>query len=241
MSPEARPGNYVCVAVTDTGTGIPPAVLDKIFDPFYTTKDVGKGTGLGLSTLIGIVRSHAGFVTVRSKVGQGSAFHVYLPSEPEATEAPREADAPASPRGDGETILLVDDEAVIRQVTAKILEQYGYCVLASGDGADACAQFARHLAEIEIVLTDIDMPIMGGREMILVLRKMKPAIKIIVSSGKASGLGGKTSRADLDGLQPDSILTKPYSADRLLNVVHALITDAPRQTRPTDTRSPFPA
>jgi PAS domain S-box-containing protein len=241
MSPEARPGDYVCMTVTDTGTGIPPSVLEKIFEPFYTTKEVGKGTGLGLSTLIGIVKSHAGFVTVRSEVGQGSSFHVYLPSEAEAREDPPEVDAAAAPRGHGETVLIVDDEAGIRQISTKILEQYGYRVLASGDGADACAQFARHLAEIEIVLTDIDMPVMGGGEMIRVLKKMKPTIKVIISSGKAFGHGGQASRTGFEDLQANSVLTKPYTADRLLHVIHALITNAPGQDCPKDTPGPFPA
>jgi two-component system cell cycle sensor histidine kinase/response regulator CckA len=227
MSPEARPGAYACVAVTDTGTGIPPGVIDKIFDPFFTTKEVGKGTGLGLSTLIGIVKNHGGFVTVESELGQGSTFQVYLPGEPGARDALVEPDATLAPRGHGEMILVVDDEANIRDITGKILERHGYRVVVASDGADACAQFARHLAEIEIVLTDIDMPVMGGVAMIHVLKRMKAAIKIVISSGKTSGMGDKISGTALDELQVDAILTKPYTAEKVLRIIHDLLAGKP--------------
>jgi two-component system, cell cycle sensor histidine kinase and response regulator CckA len=232
MSPEARPGDYVCLSVNDTGTGIPPEILDKIFDPFFTTKEVGKGTGLGLSTLIGIVKSHGGFVTVQSEPGRGSVFQVYLPAEHQAKEAAAGTEAAPPPRGHGETILLVDDEAGIREVTGKMLEQSGYRVLSATDGADACAQFARHAAEIEIVLTDLDMPVMGGLAMIHVLKIMKPDIRVIISSGKASELADKIQQSSGDGLQVDTVLTKPYTAEKVLRVIHDLLAHKPNQDTP---------
>ncbi len=240
MSPDSRPGDYVCLSVTDTGTGIAPEIIDKIFDPFFTTKAVGKGTGLGLSTLLGIVKSHVGFVTVQSEVGRGSGFHVYLPAVPEATAATSAGNAGELPRGHGETILVVEDESSIREITGKILTQYGYRVLSSADGADGCALFARHLSEIDVVLTDIDMPIMGGVEMIKVLKRMKPGIKVIVSSGKGSGIiDKKTTPAERGALQVNSYLAKPYSAERILELLHGLITNTPVKSDGGNTSSPF--
>ncbi len=227
MSPEAKPGTYACLGVTDTGTGIPPEILDKIFDPFFTTKETGKGTGLGLSTVVGIVKNHGGFVSVRSEVGKGSTFEVFLPAEPGAKEPPVATDARLAPMGQGEMILLVDDEANICAITGKTLEQYGYRVLTAGDGADACAQFARHLAEVKIVVTDIDMPVMGGVALIQVLKKMNPAIRIIVSSGKTSGLADKVKLAAANDLRVDSILSKPYTAEKILLVIHDLLASRP--------------
>jgi nitrogen-specific signal transduction histidine kinase/ActR/RegA family two-component response regulator len=224
MSPEAKPGAYACLIVTDTGTGIPPEVMDKIFDPFFTTKEVGKGTGLGLSTLIGVVKNHSGFVTVESEVGRGSTFKIYLPAEPGAKEdAPADAMPTEVPRGNGETILVVDDEANIRDVIGQTLEQYGYRVLIAADGGEACAKFALHLAEIKVVLTDLDMPVMGGVVMTQVLRKMNPAIRIIISSGKISDRTDPAGAAALQDLEVNSILTKPYTAEAVLRLVHELL------------------
>jgi PAS domain S-box-containing protein len=220
MQAATKPGSYACLSVTDTGTGIPPDVIDKIFDPFFTTKPLGEGTGLGLATLIGIVKNHGGFVAVESEVGKGSTFKIYLPAEPGAREAAPAQTAASVPRGSGEMVLVVDDEASICDVIGQTLAQYGYRVLTATDGGDGCAKFARHLAEVKLVLTDLDMPVMGGVVMIQVLRKMNPAIKIIISSGKISDVASTTA---LQELEVNSVLTKPYTADTVLRLVHELL------------------
>ena len=223
MSPEAKPGAYACLTVADTGTGIPPEVRDKIFDPFFTTKEVGKGTGLGLSTLLGVVKNHQGFVTVESEVGKGSSFKIHLPAQPGAKDE-RPASIPATvPRGNGESILVVDDEANVRDVITRTLERHGYRVLVATDGGDACAKFALHLAEIKLVLTDLDMPLMGGVAMMRVIRKMNPQIKIIISSGKMSGLADPASAAAMKDLDVSSVLAKPYTAETVLRLVHDVL------------------
>lgn len=225
MSPEAKPGVYVCLTVADTGTGIPPEVRDKIFDPFFTTKELGKGTGLGLSTLLGVVKNHQGFVTVESEVGKGSTFKIHLPAQPEAKDERPAAISAAVPRGNGEMILVVDDEANVREVISRTLEQYGYRVLVATDGGDACAKFALNLGEIRLVLTDLDMPLMGGVAMMQVIRKMSPSIKIIISSGKMSGLADPASAAVMQDLNVSSILVKPYTAEAVLRLVHDVLED----------------
>ncbi|HWA09300.1 MAG TPA: PAS domain S-box protein [Opitutaceae bacterium] len=238
MSPEAKPGAYACLTVADSGTGIPPEVMDKIFDPFFTTKEVGKGTGLGLSTLIGIVKNHAGFVTVESEVGTGTTFKIYLPAETGAVPAESApAISTALPRGRGEMILVVDDEASIRDVIGRTLEQFGYRVLTATDGGDACAKFALHLTEVKVVLTDLDMPVMGGVIMIQVLKKMNPAIKVVISSGKMSGLADPATTAALGELEVGSILTKPYTADAVLRLLNDLLTKPPATSASAPTPS----
>src|SRR5262249_19875572 len=136
MHEEARSGPYVVIEVTDTGVGMPPEVIERIFEPFFTTKGIGKGTGLGLSTTLGIVRSHNGFVTVESRPGKGTTFRVHLPAEVESPEAPGESEPSELPRGNGETILIIDDEASIRSITGQTLETFGYRVISASDGAE---------------------------------------------------------------------------------------------------------
>jgi signal transduction histidine kinase len=134
MMPEAHAGPYVVLQVSDTGTGIPRDVLDKIFDPFFTTKEMGKGTGLGLSSLIGIVKSHGGFVNVYSEVGTGTTFKVFLPALPGCEATPAIATPVPLPLGRGELILVVDDELTLRDITQRILERRGYRILTAADG-----------------------------------------------------------------------------------------------------------
>ena len=162
MNPGACPGRYVALSVTDSGTGIPPENLDKIFDPFFTTKEVGEGTGLGLSTVIGIVKSHSGFIQVNSRLGQGTQFKVYLP----ACETPKEGEKKLKPgplpQGRGELILLVDDEESIRQVARQALERHGYRMIEASDGTQGLAQYTQHQSEVRLVITDLAMPFMDG-------------------------------------------------------------------------------
>jgi PAS domain S-box-containing protein len=215
----ARPGPYVVFQVTDTGSGIPQGIINKIFDPFFTTKAVGKGTGLGLSTVQAIVKSHDGFVHVYSEPGRGTTFKIYLPSADHAAVKSQPATAAELPRGNGELVLIVDDEEPIRHVTKNTLEAFGYRVLVAQDGAEAVALFAQYRDDVALVLTDMMMPILDGAAAILAMRHIRPDVRIIATSGLSS------LRELAKGI-PDSVkfhLPKPYTADKLLqNVASAL-------------------
>ncbi len=224
MSAGIQPGPYVMLRVSDTGEGIPSDTLDKIFDPFFTTKETGKGTGLGLSTVMGIAKSHGGFVNVRSLVGSGTTFEVCLPAVPEGAmaEAPaRPRSAP--PRGQGETILVVDDEPNIRDVVRRTLTGHGYRVLTASDGTEAVVLFTEHREQIKAVLTDIMMPFMDGVTMVRTMRKMAPAVKIVASTGMGSARGREDKTAALHTLGVRTLLTKPYTADEVLSTIGDLL------------------
>jgi CheY-like chemotaxis protein len=218
MHPQAKPGRYV--TVRDTGIGIPAAMLDNIFEPFFTTKEVGKGTGLGLSTVVAIAKSHEGFVDVESEPGYGATFTVFLP----AKEAPEEKhDDPATlagfPRGNGETILVVDDEPSILSVTCDTLELFGYRTLSAHDGAEAVAVYRQQPGEISAVLTDMTMPIMDGAAEIRALLQINPELKIIASSGYMTNeSSNKNSLA-----KSKYFLPKPYTAETLLRTVRTIL------------------
>jgi hypothetical protein len=220
MNLEARPGRFVMLSIEDTGCGIPPAVLEHIFEPFFTTKEVGKGTGLGLSTVHAIAKSHGGFVNVYSEVGKGTTFKIYLPAAKETGEIkPKLEGQKEMLLGNGELILVVDDESSIQQITKHTLEAHGYRVITASDGTEAIANFASRKEEIALVLTDIMMPIMDGTQTIKILRKMKPALKIIASSG----LTGNGHAATDKGLGADAFLVKPYNAEKLLETIYSVL------------------
>jgi two-component system cell cycle sensor histidine kinase/response regulator CckA len=183
LHPEARSGPYVVIAVSDEGTGIPASIIEKIYDPFFTTKDIGKGTGLGLSTVKGIVKSHDGFIHVYSEVGKGTTFKVYLPAVPRGTQSPVESRNTAIPRGHGELILVVDDEAAVRQTLKVTLEKFGYGVLSATDGVDGLTAFVQNMDKVSVVLTDMAMPHLEGTAMIRAILKIAPNAKIIAISG----------------------------------------------------------
>jgi hypothetical protein len=213
MHLEATVGPYIVITVTDTGMGIPAEIVDRIFEPFFTTKEQGKGTGLGLSTVIGIIKSHGGFVNVYSEVGQGTQFKVYLPAVEEMeTQAPKDLELPI---GNGELILVVDDEATIREVTKTTLETYNYKVLTASDGIEAVAIYVQHRAEIDIVLVDMMMPSMDGPTTIRTLQKINSKVKTIAVSGLASS----DKLAVAAGTSFKAFLAKPYTAKELLNTI----------------------
>jgi hypothetical protein len=187
--PGARPGSYVCLRVTDTGTGIPPEVEAKIFEPFFTTKGVGQGTGLGLSTALGIVRSHGGFIRVVSKVGQGTTFELYLPAAPAEQVADKSEPAVLLPRAYGEGILVVDDEAAVREVARQTLKEFGYRVITAAHGAEALRIFQERRQEIQAVLTDMMMPEMDGSTLVAALRVLDPAVRIVGITGMSDPAG----------------------------------------------------
>ncbi|HET9532979.1 MAG TPA: PAS domain S-box protein, partial [Blastocatellia bacterium] len=212
MNIEARPGRYVHITVADTGEGMPDHVVGKIFEPFFTTKHHGEGTGLGLSTALGIVKSHGGFINVYSEVGKGTSFGIFIPAI-ESPQARQIREAPDSlPLGQGELVLVVDDEAAILEIAKGTLEAYGYRAITANDGTEAVALYAEHKDDIKVVLTDLGMPHMDGLMTIRILKKMNPNIKIIATSGLRSE--GRAS--DVAGLGVKIFLSKPYTADKLL-------------------------
>ncbi|QKQ76184.1 response regulator [Nostoc sp. TCL240-02] len=213
MHIEAKVGHHVVITVTDTGIGIKSEILDRIFDPFFTTKELTKGTGLGLSTVLGIIKSHGGFINVCSEQRKGSQFKVYLPAQ-EAAETIEKED-PGLPSGQGELILVVDDEAAIRDVTKTSLESHNYKAMTASDGIEAIALYAEHRDEISLVLTDMVMPSMDGITTIRTLRKINPDVKIIAVSGLTST--DKVNTAYDMGIK--AFLSKPYTASQLLQII----------------------
>jgi PAS domain S-box-containing protein len=212
MNIEAKVGPYVVITVSDTGIGIRNEVIDRIFEPFFTTKEVGKGTGLGLSTVIGIVKSHGGFVQVLSKVGKGTQFQVYLPGILTRETNGLPAEHYQLPTGHGELILVVDDEDSIREITKTSLETYGYKVLTASDGIEAIALYTQHKENISVVLIDMMMPSLDGPTTIGVLQKINPQVRIIGVSGLV--LNPKT--IEHFGNNVKTFLPKPYTSDELL-------------------------
>jgi len=219
MVSDARPEDYAMVSISDSGSGIPSEIIGKIFDPFFTTKEIGKGTGLGLSTVIGIVRSHGGFVTVKSGVDRGSNFKVFLPREADGTLEQEPLVPVKMLQGEGETILLVDDEVCIAKMTSAVLENNGYKVLASAEGTDALALYREHATVIKVVLTDVMMPGMDGLKLTRALKEINPLVKVIASTGQAT----ETRQAELQALGVNVILHKPYDAKKLLKALHEAI------------------
>ncbi len=215
MNIDARPGAHVCVMVEDTGTGMPPAVVERIFEPFFTTKELGKGTGLGLSTTLAIIKSHRGFVRVHSEPERGTRFHLYFPAHTEAADRGAPPTLTDLPRGSGQLVLLIDDEASVRQITSQTLEAFGYRVVMASDGAEATAIFAKRMHEIDVVLTDMMMPIMDGPATIQVLMRMQPKVRIIAASGLNTN--GVTVRPSSIGVA--HFIPKPYTAETLLKTL----------------------
>jgi CheY-like chemotaxis protein len=215
MNPEAKPGPYAAISVSDTGTGIPASIRDRIFEPFFTTKEIGKGTGLGLSTSLGIVQNHGGFIAVTSDMGKGTTFKIHIPAN--AVLAPAESAGPKHPelpRGQGELILVVDDEKPILEVAKSTLERFGYQVAVATNGAEAVSIYAQRRGSVAVVVTDMAMPIMDGAALAVALKAIDPAVKIIGSSGLEEA--GITAAAKV-GVR--EFMSKPYSAETMLNAI----------------------
>jgi two-component system, cell cycle sensor histidine kinase and response regulator CckA len=216
MELEARVGPYLVITISDTGAGIAPDILDRIFDPFFTTKEPGKGTGLGLSTAIGIVKSYGGFVKVSSELGKGTQFKIFLPAT-ETTDSIVQENLPFL-EGNGELILVVDDESSILSICQEALELHNYRVLTATDGIDAIAQYVQHKAEISAVIMDMMMPELGGEGAIKTLKLLNPQVKIIATSGIATNQGS----AEAAGAEK-VFLSKPFTVDDLLSVLHSVL------------------
>ncbi|CAM3005536.1 ATP-binding response regulator [Rariglobus hedericola] len=222
MNPGATAGSYVLIEVADTGCGIPKNILDRIFDPFFTTKELGKGTGLGLSTVLGIVRSHEGFVTVHSEPGEGTTFRVYLPAQvEEEAEAPAQGAMDSAPSGEGQLVLVVDDESSIRDIMKHTLEAFGYRVITAEDGVQALGIYVLQSREVAVVITDMMMPAMDGPMLIAALRRINPSVRII-------GVSGLNAQCSLSAGQDGGVkhfLNKPYTAETLLVLLKKVLAE----------------
>jgi len=218
----APPGSYVLLAVSDTGTGMDPETKSRIFEPFFTTKDKGKGTGLGLATVYGVVKQSGGYIWVYSEPGQGTAFKIYLPRVREAPEPARPSPAPAAPLRGSETLLLVEDDEMVRHLVSRMLKSRGYTVLAASDGTDALRQVESHRGPIDMLITDVVMPGMSGREVAQRVTTLRPPVKVLYLSGYTDDAIVRHGM-----LEPGiAFLQKPFSADALARKIREVL-DAP--------------
>jgi CheY-like chemotaxis protein len=219
--PHLQPGSYVLVRVKDSGVGMNEQTQARLFEPFFTTKEVGKGTGLGLAMVYGIVKQHQGVIQVQSQPGQGSTFSLYFPAvEPEVEmrieQIPLNDSVVAS---NGETLLLVEDDPGIQEVMREALQECGYTILVAGDGVEGLSVFEAHISSIELVIADIMMPKMKGREFQEHVRRLCPDIKVLIVSGYEEM---DLKRRDL--LDPRSaFLQKPFDLDVLVAKVCGLL------------------
>jgi CheY-like chemotaxis protein len=220
--PGATSGQYVSLLVSDTGIGMAPDVCARIFEPFFTTKAEGHGTGIGLPTVLRIVKSHSGFLRVESEPGQGTTFEVFLPRASDIQPAQPNSTTTAVPLGQGELILMVDDEQAIRDLVAEGLTAHGYRVLTAANGDEAVRLFRARQREVSLLLTDSAMPVMSGAQTIVELRKLRPELPIIMASGEAHLENGAPTHGVF-------LLSKPFSLEELLAAIHPLL-PGPKQT-----------
>ena len=217
--PGSKPGSYIQISVSDTGTGISIENQKKIFDPFFTSKEIGKGTGLGLSIVETIVKNHRGFIDLVSEEGQGTCFKIYIPATIGNVDIQVESQLPV-PLGHGELILVADDEAAVREITCESLKAHGYKTISASDGFEAHNLYSKNISKIDILLIDLLMPVMDGAAAIKAITKLNPNVEIIVISGQSKG------RATIKklGLDEDRFLQKPFTIEELLialdNILH---------------------
>jgi PAS domain S-box-containing protein len=215
-------GRYIMIAVTDTGTGITRETQKRLFEPFFTTKKTGEGTGLGLSTSYGIVKQSNGHIWVYSEPGHGTTFKVYLPKSKESVSASVEEPAVAQANAATETVLLVEDEDALRDLSARILTDAGYRVYGASNGTEAEASFMRHTGEIDLVITDVVMPECGGPELLARLRSFAPELPVLYMSGYTEQ--SIAHKAGFDRGLP--FVQKPFTAAELVRQVRAALTPA---------------
>ncbi len=216
-----KPGRYARLTVSDTGEGMNEAVRRRIFEPFFTTKEVGKGTGLGLSMAYGIIKQHTGYITVSSEPGKGARFSIYLPlidvSAPKA-EITTQAAAPRGPRKEA-TVLLAEDDQVVRSLTKMVLENFGYRVVEAVDGEDAVRKFNEQSAAIDLLVFDVIMPKKNGKDAYLAIKQIRPGIKVLFTSGYTADIIHKKGILDADM----TFIMKPISPARLLKKVREVL------------------
>lgn len=213
--PSARPGHYCMICITDTGTGMDAATLDRIFEPFFTTKEMGKGTGLGLATVYGIIRQHGGFTHVYSEVGVGTTFRVYLPMSPSAVARHAKEEERAPVRGGSETILVAEDHEGLREIARETLTQHGYRVLMVPDGERALREFENNRDSIDLMVLDVVLPKLSGPEVYARISAGKPDTPVLFATGYSADM------AMLQKIQDQNlpVLQKPYSPRDLANKV----------------------
>jgi PAS domain S-box-containing protein len=213
--PDSRPGRFVCLTIRDTGCGMDHKTLDRIFEPFFSTKEVGKGTGLGLATVYGLVKQHQGWIEVTSEVGVGTTFKIYFPATCRHTTAATPTEAPPPVRGGRETILVVEDEPVLRELVREILKEYDYRVIEAASGVEALGVWDEFEGEVDLLLTDMVMPEgMSGRELATQLKKRKVDLKVIYTSGYSPDSMGRDF-----GHSDTVFLSKPYLPPQLARTV----------------------
>jgi two-component system cell cycle sensor histidine kinase/response regulator CckA len=212
-----KPGKYVKIIVTDTGTGMDEKTRERIFDPFFTTKEMGRGTGLGLATVYGIIKGHKGMINVDSEPGQGTTFSIYLPASEK--EVAQEKTVTGTIARGAETILLVDDEQMVLKVTRELLESLGYRVYAAGSGQEAVAVYMDKRNDIDLVILDMIMPGISGGETFDRLREINPDAKVLLSSGYSiSGQAQQILERGCNGF-----LQKPFHLENLSRKVREVL------------------
>ena len=219
MQPLAHPGTYAMLSVTDSGTGMDAATLDRIFEPFFTTKEVGKGTGLGLATIYGIVRQHNGFVQVYSELGLGSTFRVYLPAANVEVDASQSTQAPQPIRGGNETVLIAEDHEGLRHLAIETLAGLGYDVITANDGEQALAEFQRNRSRINLILLDVVMPKVSGPEVYERICAEAPGFPVVFATGYSADMS-LLKKAQANGLP---VLQKPYAPRDLARKVREVL------------------
>ena len=223
INPELKSGSYALLSVSDTGHGMNPKTLEQIFDPFFTTKEIGMGTGLGLSTVYGIIKGHGGHITCYSEPDKGTLFNIYLPAMEQEDILPRpEKPSQSGVQGNGEVIMLVDDEESIRKLSAEVLEHSGYRTITAACGEEALEIFKQKENQIDLVTLDLGMPGMGGHKCLKELLKLQPDLKILIASGYSSQSRIKSTLDD----GAVGFIAKPYRSHELCDKVHALLSTA---------------
>jgi CheY-like chemotaxis protein len=220
---DAKPGRYVIMTVTDSGTGMDEQTRQRIFEPFFTTKERDKGTGLGLSTVYGIVRRNGGWIDVSSELGVGTSFKLYFPRiDGDSVEDQREATRKEEPHG-GETILVVEDQDAVRRLTTAILKVYGYQILEAANGDEALDIVQKYSGEIHLLLTDVVLPGINGKELSERLRTLRPKLKVLFTSGYTADVIAHRGVLD-SGV---AYIPKPFSPDNLAAKVREVLTEPP--------------
>jgi signal transduction histidine kinase/ActR/RegA family two-component response regulator len=216
LYPDAAPGDYACLSVSDTGGGIPLDILPRIFEPFFTTKAPGKGTGLGLATVFGIVKQHHGWIKVDNRHGLGVTFQIFLPTSSEGSTQASKVEARAKSIGGKETILLVEDEPAVRRLISSLLERHGYQVVAASNGVEAVDLWLAQSRKVALLLTDLVMPGgMTGHELARQLQSRQSNLKIVFMSGYSPEIAGR----EFELRQGENFVQKPFAADRLLETI----------------------
>jgi CheY-like chemotaxis protein len=226
--PDVQAGPYVLLAVSDSGTGMSAETLSHIYEPFFTAKEAGRGTGLGLATVYGIVRQSGGHLAVYSEEGHGTSFKIYLPRIEAAVASLATPTTGAEPTLGTETVLLIEDEMSLREVILDQLNEGGYTVVTGENVAGAVHNAERHEGPIHLVITDIVMPGMGGREAVRRIRASRPDIRVIYMSGYSGGAAGAQGLADPD----EAFLQKPFSLVGLLRKMREVLDTAPPPSAP---------